>query len=131
MKKEDIIIPVSSGELIDKISILQIKSQKIKGVKKQKLINNELKLLRATLVKVLGEEKKIKKYLNKLCIVNSILWEVEDKIRECERQKKFDKGFIDLARKIYITNDKRAKIKLEVNQKFGSQIVEVKSYKKY
>ena len=88
-------------------------------------------MLRATLVKVLGEEKKIKKYLNKLCIVNSILWEVEDKIRECERQKKFDKGFIDLARKIYITNDKRAKIKLEVNQKFGSQIVEVKSYKKY
>ena len=123
--------PISLGELIDKISILQIKSQKIKGVKKQKLINNELKLLRATLVKVLGEEKKIKKYLNKLCIVNSILWEVEDKIRECERQKKFDKGFIDLARKIYITNDKRAKIKLEVNQKFGSQIVEVKSYKKY
>ena len=123
--------PISLGELIDKISILQIKSQKIKGVKKQKLINNELKLLGATLVKVLGEEKKIKKYLNKLCIVNSILWEVEDQIRECERQKKFDKGFIDLARKIYITNDKRAKIKLEVNQKFGSQIIEVKSYKKY
>ena len=123
--------PISLGEFIDKISILQIKSQKIKGVKKQKLINNELKLLGATLVKVLGEEKKIKKYLNKLCIVNLILWEVEDKIRECERLKKFDKGFIDLARKIYITNDKRAKIKLEVNQKFGSQIIEVKSYKKY
>jgi hypothetical protein len=123
--------PISLGELIDKISILQIKSLKIKGVKKQKLINNELKLLGATLVKVLGEEKKIKKYLNKLYIVNSKLWEVEDKIRECERQKKFDKGFIDLARKIYITNDKRAKIKLEVNQKFGSQIIEVKSYKKY
>ena len=123
--------PVSLGELIDKISILQIKCQKIQGVKKQKLINNELKLLSATLVRVLGEEKKIKKYLNKLCIVNLILWEVEDKIRECERQKKFDKGFIDLARKIYIKNDKRAKIKLEVNQKFGSQIIEVKSYKKY
>ena len=123
--------PISLGEFIDKISILQIKSQKIKGVKKQKLINNELKLLEATLVKVLGEEKKIIKYLNKLCIVNLILWEVEDKIRECERLKKFDKGFIDLARKIYITNDKRAKIKLEVNQKFGSQIIEVKSYKKY
>ena len=123
--------PISLGEFIDKVSILQIKSQKIKGVKKQKLINNELKLLEATLVKVLGEEKKIKKYLNKLCIVNLILWEVEDKIRECERLKKFDKGFIDLARKIYITNDKRAKIKLEVNQKFGSQIIEVKSYKKY
>ena len=123
--------PISLGEFIDKISILQIKSQKIKGVKKQKLINNELKLLGTTLVKVLGEEKKIIKYLNKLCIVNLILWEVEDKIRECERQKTFDKEFIDLARKIYITNDKRAKIKLEVNQKFGSQIIEVKSYKKY
>ena len=123
--------PISLGELIDKISILQIKCQKIQDVKKQKLINNELKLLGATLVRVLGEEKKIKKYLNKLYIVNSILWEVEDKIRECEQQKKFDKGFIDLARKIYIINDKRAKIKLEVNQKFGSLITEVKSYEKY
>ena len=67
----------------------------------------------------------------KLYIVNEKLWEYEDAIRECERQKKFDKGFINLARAIYITNDERAKIKLEINKKFGSQIIEVKSYKKY
>ena len=124
--------PISLGELIDKISILTIKFTRIPtSENKNKLIKKELTLLEETLKKFLSEEKKIKKYLDKLYIVNEKLWEYEDAIRECERQKKFDKGFINLARAIYITNDERAKIKLEINKKFGSQIIEVKSYKKY
>ena len=124
--------PISLGELVDKISILKLKLERIPtSENKNKLIINELKLLKETLKKSLSDNKKIKYYLNKLYIINGKLWEYEDSIRECERQKKFDKKFIKLARKIYITNDERAKIKLAINEKFGSQIIEVKSYKKY
>ena len=70
-------------------------------------------------------------YLNQLMEINGKLWKIEDDIRDCERNKKFDKIFIDLARLVYVTNDKRSEIKNEINKKFGSKIVEVKSYKKY
>ena len=124
-------IPISLGELIDKISILYIKKKNIKNEEKQNFINEELILLEKSLKKVLGDQKDIKEFLNKLIIINTKLWNTEDDLREYERNKKFDQTFIKLARSVYLMNDERAKIKLEINEKFGSQIIEVKSYKKY
>ena len=123
-------IPISLGELIDKISILVIKEKKIQDEKKNNLIREELTLLRKTLNEA-ANNNSINNYLNQLIDVNSTLWKIEDEIRDCEKNKKFDQKFIELARSVYITNDKRAEIKLEINKKFGSKIVEVKSYKKY
>ena len=123
--------PISLGELIDKISILQIKKSNIQKVEKQKFINEELTLLKETLKSVIVDNKDIEEYLNKLIVTNTKLWKIEDDIRTCERQKKFDQKFIELARSVYFTNDKRSKIKHEINKKLGSQIVEVKSYEKY
>ena len=122
--------PISLGELIDKISILVIKEKKITEEKKNNLIREELTLLKKTLNEVINN-KAINNYLNQLIDVNSTLWKIEDEIRDCEKNKKFDQKFIELARSVYITNDKRAEIKLEINNKFGSKIVEVKSYTKY
>ena len=122
--------PISLGELIDKISILIIKEKNIQDSAKLVLIKNELKLLNDTVSKVLKVDN-IKDYLDKLIEINSQLWKIEDDIRECERKKNFDENFIKLARSVYITNDKRADIKLEINNEFGSKIVEVKSYNKY
>ena len=122
--------PISLGELIDKISILVIKEKKIKDEKKNNLIREELTLLRKTLDEA-ANNNSINNYLNQLIDVNSALWEIEEEIRDCEKNKKFDQKFIELARSVYITNDRRAKIKLEINNKFGSKIVEVKSYTKY
>ena len=123
-------IPISLGELIDKISVLVIKEKKIKDEKKNNLIREELTLLRKTLNKA-ANNNSINNYLNQLIDVNSTLWKIEDEIRDCEKNKKFDQKFIELARSVYITNDRRAEIKLEINNKFGSKIVEVKSYTKY
>jgi len=123
--------PISLGELIDKISILQIKKKNIEDIEKQKLINAELEMLDKVLEKVLGNNSDIAEYLHQLIEINTKLWKIEDNIRECERQNKFDKEFIELARGVYFTNDERSKVKLEINKKFGSQIIEVKSYKKY
>ena len=123
--------PISLGELIDKISILQIKKKNIEDIEKQKLINAELEMLDKVLEKVLGNNSDIAEYLHQLIEINTRLWKIEDNIRECERQNKFDKEFIELARGVYFTNDERSKVKLEINNKFGSQIIEVKSYKKY
>ena len=122
--------PVSLGELIDKISILHIKNKNIKDDEKLKLIREELKLLTITLD---GHLKKndIQEFLEALIKINSELWIIEDEIRDCERSKKFDEKFISLARSVYITNDKRSEIKLGINKKFGSKIVEVKSYEEY
>jgi len=122
--------PISLGELIDKISILIIKEKKITDDKKNNLIREELILLKKTLNKAINNSD-IDNYLNQLKAVNSELWEVEDQIRDCEKNKKFDERFIELARSVYIKNDQRSEIKLEINNKFGSKIVEVKSYKKY
>ena len=123
--------PVSLGELIDKISILEIKKKNIEDIEKQKLINAELAMLDKVLEKVLGNNSDIAEYLHQLIEINTKLLKIEDRIRECERQNKFDKEFIELARGVYFTNDERSKVKLEINKKFGSQIIEVKSYKKY
>ena len=123
-------IPISLGELIDKISILVIKEKKITDEKKNNLIREELTLLKKTLNEV-ANNNSINNYLNQLIDVNSTLWTIEDEIRDCEKNKKFDQKFIELARSVYITNDKRAEIKLEINNKYDSKIVEVKSYTKY
>ena len=122
--------PISLGELVDKISILHIKNKNIKDDEKLKLIREELKLLTITLD---GHLKKndIQEFLDALIKINSELWVIEDEIRDCERSKKFDEKFISLARSVYITNDKRSEIKLDINKKFGSEIVEVKSYEEY
>ena len=122
--------PVSLGELVDKISILHIKNINIKDDEKLKLIREELELLNQTLNKHI-KKNDIQNYLDSLIEINSKLWVIEDDIRDCERNKKFDQTFIDLARSVYFTNDKRSEIKLEINKKFGSKIIEVKSYEDY
>ncbi len=122
--------PISLGELIDKISILRIKKTNIKNQQKLSHIDKELNLLEGILKNSVSD-KKIDEYLNKLIEVNSILWIIEDNIRECEKEKKFDEKFIQLARSVYQTNDKRSEIKLDINKYFGSTLVEVKSYEKY
>jgi len=122
--------PISVGELMDKISILKIKKKNITDEKKLLFINEELQLLSSTLNAVV-QDNKINEFLDKLIEVNSKLWKIEDDIRLCERNKKFNQHFIDLAREVYITNDKRMDIKLAINNHFGSTIVEVKSYIKY
>ena len=122
--------PVSLGELVDKISILHIKNINIKDDEKLKLIREELELLNQTLNKHI-KNNDIQKYLDSLIEINSKLWVIEDDIRDCERNKKFDQTFIDLARSVYFTNDKRSEVKLEINKKFGSKIIEVKSYEEY
>ena len=122
--------PVSLGELVDKISILHIKNINIKDEEKLKLIREELELLNQTLNKHI-KNNDIQNYLDSLIEINSKLWVIEDDIRDCERNKKFDQTFIDLARSVYFTNDKRSEVKLEINKKFGSKIIEVKSYEEY
>jgi len=122
--------PVSLGELVDKISILHIKNTNIKDNEKLLLVKEELSLLQQTLNDHVNSNQ-IKPFLDSLIEINSKLWVIEDDIRDCERDKNFDQKFIDLARSVYFTNDKRSEIKLEINKKFGSKIVEVKSYEKY
>ena len=122
--------PVSLGELVDKISILHIKNSNIKDEVKLKFIREEMDMLIKTLDEHITKDK-IQIYLDSLIEINSKLWVIEDKIRDCERNKNFDQKFVDLARSVYFTNDKRSQVKLNINNKFGSKIIEVKSYEKY
>ena len=123
--------PTSIGDLIDKISILLIKKNNIKDLKKLSHIKLELEKLNKVLKKTKIKQKLIKTYLNKMRRINLKLWLIEDEIRLCEKNKNFKKKFISLARSVYLNNDIRASIKLEINTKFNSGILEVKSYKKY
>ena len=122
--------PISLGELVDKISILTVKQKNIKNNNKLDQVNKELNYLQKTLDNHVTKDE-IDVFLNSLFDINSRLWVIEDDIRECERKKQFDQKFIDLARSVYFTNDKRANIKLDINNKFGSELVEVKSYEEY
>jgi len=122
--------PISLGELVDKISILMVKQKNIKNNDKLEQVNKELNYLQETLDNYISKDE-IDVFLNSLIDINSKLWIIEDDIRDCERKKQFDQKFIDLARSVYFTNDKRAKIKLDINNKFGSELVEVKSYEEY
>ncbi len=122
---------ISVGELLDKISILKIKSLKIKDEKKLKNINKELAALNIIVDESLGSYKALGKRSNELMEVNLKLWSIEDEIREKERNKSFDKSFIELARSVYITNDKRFDIKNKINKESGSSFSEEKSYEQY
>ena len=123
-------IPVSLGELIDKITILEIKQDKIKDSEKNKNITFELNLLNDKL-NSFPSNNELVDLKNKLKEVNTELWDIEDQIRICEKRNNFDREFINLARNVYITNDKRFEIKNKINKKFSSDIQEVKSYEKY
>jgi hypothetical protein len=121
-------IPVSTGELVDKITILEIKKIKIKDKKKLNEIKKEHKYLKEILIKKIKLDKKIKHEISSLKKINLFLWNIEDGKRTAERKKEFGKKFIALARNVYIYNDKRALIKLKINQMTKSSIVEVKSH---
>ena len=131
MKKEDIIIPISSGELIDKISILKIKRKKIINKSKLQNINKELSLLNKIYKNNFQKNKKILLYEKKLIKINKKLWDIEDKIRTLESKKTFNQQFINLARAVYINNDERSEIKKKINKLTGSHLIEEKSYKSY
>lgn len=120
-------IEVSTGEVADKISILVIKNEKINDQAKLSNIQKELSIL----IELFPAEILIDKLYNELCHVNIQLWHIEDAIREKERLKEFDEEFIKLARDVYFTNDRRAAIKKEINIKYGSDIIEEKSYNPY
>ena len=123
-----ILAEISAGELIDKITILEIKKTKI--LNKEKLINieKELSSLNETVKKFIPDQSKIKSLINELKIINLELWNIEDGKRAAEKSSAFDKKFIELARNVYKFNDKRAKIKQAINNSLGSNIKEVKSY---
>ena len=131
MKKEDIKIPVSSGELIDKISILKIKRKKIINKSKLRNINKELSLLNKIYKNNFQKNKKILLYEKKLIKINKKLWDIEDKIRFHESKKNFNQKIINLARAVYINNDERSEIKKKINKLTGSHLIEEKSYKSY
>ena len=131
MIKNEILIPISVGELIDKISILKIKKKKILNKSKLQNINNELSLLNKIYKNNFKKNKKIFLYEKKLININKKLWDIEDKIRLLESKKRFNKEFIELARAVYINNDERSQIKKKINQLTGSNLIEEKSYKSY
>ncbi len=122
---------ISVGELLDKISILEIKQKNLKDNEKIKIVNKELESLNITLKKDVTMTEEIQSLYQDLKKINSMLWDIEDGKRDCERNKDFGDKFIELARSVYIENDNRAKIKNKINQLSGSNISEVKSYDKY
>ena len=126
-----LLTPVSPGEVIDKITILQIKYEKINNKNKLKNIKNELNLLLPLINEKKYETFEIQNLMKNLKKINHDLWDIEDNIREKEKFKEFDDEFIKLARSIYKTNDKRAEIKKKINLLTKSDIIEEKSYKKY
>ena len=126
-----IIVEVSTGELLDKISILEIKKEKIKDPNKLKFINDEHSILRDQLNKNIKTDDKIEKLFQSLKEINSKLWTIEDDKRQCEKEKDFTDNFIKLSRDIHFLNDERAKIKLEINNHTGSTIKEIKEYTSY
>lgn len=125
-------IPASIGEVVDKLTILEIKKQKISEKEKLDIIHYEYLKLEKILNEsnILGLDK-TKEFFKELYIINLELWEIEDKIRICEKKKNFGEEFLELARNVYITNDKRFSVKNEINLYFGSDIKEVKDYEEY
>ena len=125
------LIPISWGELFDKITILQIKSEKILSPASLKNIDRELKQLSLVFDKAFAENSLALELAEELKEINSRLWDIEDRIREKEKKKVFDNEFIQLARNVYIKNDQRSVIKRTINEAFGSELIEEKSYSKY
>jgi hypothetical protein len=127
----NILVPTSPGELLDKITILRIKSERMKDQAKLANVRIELALLEQTWRAAGHSESDIRAEERALQAVNAKLWDIEDEIREKESRQAFDKEFIDLARAVYFNNDERAAIKGRINRKLGSKIVEEKSYRDY
>ena len=127
-KMDKILAEISAGELIDKITILEIKKEKISNKEKLVEVNKELISLNETLKKSINDESKILSFKNNLKNINLKLWDIEDGKRSAEKNNKFDEKFIQLSRNVYKFNDERAKIKLAINNALGSNIKEVKSY---
>ena len=126
-----IIVEVSIGELLDKISILEIKQKKIKDPEKLKLISNEHSILKEQLEKNVKSDDKLNNFYQSLKEINFKLWVIEDNKRQCEKDKDFGEKFIKLSRDVHFLNDERAKIKLEINNYTGSEIKEIKEYTSY
>ena len=126
-----ILVEVSVGELLDKISILEIKKDKIKDPEKLEYIRDELSILREEFKNNVKSDSKIDKLYQSLKIINLRLWTIEDDKRKCEKEKDFSENFIKLSRDVHILNDDRAKIKLEINNHTGSKIKEIKEYTSY
>ena len=126
-----ILVEVSVGELLDKISILEIKQEKIKDTESLKFIKDEYKVLKSELDKNIKTDEKLKNLFNLLKEINSKLWVIEDDKRMCEKNKDFGEKFIKLSRDVHFLNDNRAKIKLEINNYTGSKIKEIKEYTGY
>jgi len=126
-----IIVEVSIGELLDKISILEIKQEKIKDPEKLRFISNEHSILKKQLDDNVKSDDKIKDLFQSLKDINAKLWVIEDNKRQCEKDKDFGEKFIKLSRDVHFLNDDRAKIKLEINNHTGSSIKEIKEIKEY
>ena len=127
-KLNKILAEISAGELIDKITILEIKKEKIKNLEKLMEVNKELKSLTSTFNKTIINKEKITDLIESLKEINLKLWNIEEGKRKAEKNKLFDEDFIELSRKVYKSNDERAKLKLKINEVLGSNIKEVKSH---
>ena len=126
-----ILVEFSIGELLDKISILEIKQEKIKDTEKLRFINDEHSILKSQLEQNVKTDEKLEKLFQSLKEINSKLWVIEDDKRLCEKEKDFGEKFIKLSRDVHFLNDDRAKIKLEMNNHTGSKIKEIKEYTSY
>jgi hypothetical protein len=128
---ENIHVPVSPGEVLDKITILEIKSERMNDPEKVANVRTELTLLQETWASAVSRDQVIEDLHDQLKKINETLWEIEDDIRDKERVKEFDERFIELARQVYFTNDRRSQVKKELNLHLGSLIIEEKSYQDY
>jgi len=128
---ENIRVAVSPGEVLDKITILEIKSERMTDPAKLANVRVELALLQETWSQAVQEDDVIRDLHAQLKEINEALWEIEDDIRDKEREKEFDQRFIELARSVYFTNDRRSQVKKQLNLHLGSQIIEEKSYQDY
>ena len=128
---DKILTEISAGELLDKISILEIKMEKIKNPELKKQAKEEFETLNSNKEKSIKMTPDIEKLYLKLKETNLKLWKIEDEIRACEKNSDFKENFIKLARSVYFNNDTRSSLKLSINQKLGSNIIEVKEYTKY
>ena len=126
-----ILTEISAGELFDKLSILEIKLDKINDNNKKKEIKKEFDILKKIQTSTIKSDDELENLFNSLKKINNNLWEIEDKIRICEKNKDFGEVFIKLARDVYFNNDKRAKIKFQINKKLKSNITEIKQYADY
>ncbi len=128
---ENIHVPVSPGEVLDKITILEIKSERMTDPEKVANVRVELALLQETWASAVSRDQVIDDLHDQLKKINETLWKIEDDIRDKERVKEFDERFIELARQVYFTNDRRSQVKKELNLHLGSVIIEEKSYQDY